>query len=307
MELPTRGSLLVAGAGGFIGRSVASRAAALGLDVTALSLGGASSPGMTTIAADVTRPDALRSALAGHRFDYVINLAGYIDHSGLFSGGRAVFEQHFSGLINLLECTRHEDLRGFVQVGSSDEYGDLSAPQSEDLREAPISPYSLAKMAATHLVEMLWRTERFPARAARLFLVYGPGQATDRFIPQLIRGALSGERFPVSAGEQLRDFCYVEDIADGLLALLHCDAANGQCLNLASGQPVSIRTVIDKVVQSVGGGNPEFGVIPYRAGENMALHADTGRARQLLGWSPTVALDDGLARTIRWYREQPAA
>jgi nucleoside-diphosphate-sugar epimerase len=175
------------------------------------------------------------------------------------------------------------------------------------MREAPISPYAVAKTAAGHLIGMLWRNQGFPGRVARLFLVYGPGQSGARFVPQLVLGALEDKRFPVSAGEQLRDFCHVEDIADGLLAMLACDAANGQCINLASGNPVSIRDLIERVVARVGGGSPQWGRIPYRAGENMALYADVSRARQLFRWQPAIGLDDGLARTIDWYRHQTDA
>lgn len=310
MPPPEEGSLLVTGFGGFIGSALAARAQSLGLSVTGLSLSGRKTPaadGVTVLEADLSRPDSLHSALADHRFDYIVNLAGYIDHSGFFTGGREVIDQHFTGLLNLLECTRHPGLRGFVQVGSSDEYGSAPAPQRESAREQPISPYSLAKTAASHLLEMLWRTDRFPGRVARLFLVYGPGQANNRFIPQLVQGALNGARFPVSAGGQLRDLCYIDDIVDGLLSLANCPDANGQCLNLASGKPIAIREVIEKVISTVGTGEPEWGKLAYRTGENMALYADTSRARTLLGWSPQVSLDDGIARTVGWYRGHTTA
>ncbi len=305
MRFPGDGTLLIAGAGGFIGRALAERAVSRGITVTGLvrradPAGGPA--GAELLEADLTDRASLDAALGGRCFDYVINLAGHIDHSGFFSGGRAIITQHFTGLMNLLEATRHDALRGFVQVGSSDEYGDAAAPQHESMREAPISPYAAAKTAAGHLVSMLWRNEGFPGKVARLFLVYGAGQSASRFIPQLVRGALGEERFAVSAGAQQRDFCYVDDIADGLLALLHCESANGLCVNLGSGTPVTVREVIERVVAMTGTGTPDWGRVPYRAGENMALVADIARARALFGWEPATTLDDGLARTVDWYR-----
>ena len=304
--LPEQGSLLVSGACGFIGRALAIRASQLGLSVTGLCLHRNcfnSLPKIEMVTGNIADLPNLEAALAGRQFDYVINLAGYIDHRPLSDGGATVIEQHFTGTMNLISVTRHEGLRGFVQVGTSDEYGDTKAPQNEDAREAPISPYSLAKTAAGHLVTMLHRSEGFPGKVARLFLVYGPGQSEKRFIPQLISGALDSACFPVSAGGQLRDFCHVDDVVDGLLALLACGAANGHCVNLASGKAVTIRDVIERVVRTVGSGTPDWGSLPYRSGENMALVADMSRARSLLNWTPKIDLDEGLALTIEWYRQ----
>ena len=121
----------------------------------------------------------------------------------------------------------------------------------------------------------------------RLFLTYGPGQDNKRFFPQIIQGCLSGDPFPTSAGEQLRDFCYVDDIAQGILTALTNEQVNGEIINLASGNPVAIRDAIELIQTTLGKGTPEFGKVPYRAGENMALYADVSKAKKILGWEPT--------------------
>ena len=299
--------LLVTGGRGFLGRQVCRAACAAGYAVTTLSLhaGGERAAGVEEcLTADLADADALKSALAGRRFDYVVNCGGYIDHRRLQDGGRALIRSHFDGLLNLLELLDREELRRFVQIGSSDEYGGAPAPQHEDLREDPISPYSLAKASASHLLSMLWKTERFPATTLRLFLTYGPGQDNRRFLPQIIEGCLAGRAFPVSEGAQLRDFCYVDDVVKGILDCLTAPEVGGEVINLGSGIPVTIRHMIERVRALVGNGTPEFGRIPLRSGENPALYADTGKARRLLGWNPAVTLDEGLARTIDYYKAQ---
>jgi nucleoside-diphosphate-sugar epimerase len=105
---------------------------------------------------------------------------------------------HFGGVQNILQSVNLDSLKRFVQIGSSDEYGNLSAPQTEDMRESPISPYSLGKAASTQLLQMLYSTEGLPTVILRLFLVYGPGQDLRRFIPQVIQGCLSSGYFPTS-------------------------------------------------------------------------------------------------------------
>lgn len=298
--------VLVAGGGGFIGRALVEKLILLGAHVVSLvqneKKGRESLPGMTTIVADLRNPTALQKALANYSFEYVFNAGGYIDHSPYLKGGRSVVDTHFVGTLNLLDQVYRSSLKRFVQIGSSDEYGNAIAPQSEGIREAPIAPYSAAKVAVTHLIQTLARTENFPGVVARLFLVYGLGQNQQRFLPQIIKGCFENKTFPTSSGEQLRDFCYVEDAVEGLI---HCAAkpqAIGHVINVASGEPVYVRSVIEKVVELIGKGRPDFGAYPYRPGENMELYADINLAKSLLGWKPQTNLEDGLTKTIEYYR-----
>ena len=132
----------------------------------------------------------------------------------------------------------------------------------------------------------------------RLFLVYGPGQDNNRFLPQIIQGCLSDKLFQTSAGEQLRDFCFIEDVSRGILMALTNNDVNGEVVNISSGNPVTIYEVIEKVQKKVGKGIPDFGKIPYRTGENMALYADISKAKRLMGWVPNVTLEEGLEKTV---------
>ena len=305
MQPPSR--LLVVGGNGFIGRHLVNHAAGLGWDVTSLSLrlrlgSEELSPGARYVAADITNGAALKEALKDRSFEYVVNCGGYIDHTLFMGGGRNVFDTHFGGVLNLVEYLNRDVLQAFVNIGSSDEYGNNAAPQIESQREAPISPYSLGKVAATHFLQMLHRSESFPATTLRLFLTYGPGQDDRRFLPQIIRGCLEGQPFPVSKGEQLRDFCYVQDAVDAIFATFARPAAKGEVINIASGQPVSIRQMIESVQRLIGRGEPRFGEVAYRPAENMSLFADISKAKALLVWQPRVTLDKGLEKTIQWFR-----
>jgi nucleoside-diphosphate-sugar epimerase len=300
--------VLVVGGGGFIGRAVTEALVSLRAEVVVLGrrpdTRPPNHPRCSQLVADVTDRQQVSAALAGRRFDYAFNLSGTINHARFGQGGRQVVDTHFGGLCNLLQTLDIAALRGFVQVGSSDEYGNAPAPQAEDYREAPISPYSAAKVAATHLVQALARTEGFPGAVVRYFLVYGPGQDKGRFVPQIIKGALADREFPTSAGTQLRDFCYLDDAVEGTLLAGAVPEARGEVFNIASGRPVAIREVIEAVVRLVGRGSPVFGAHPLRPGENMALYADASKAQRLLGFEATTSLEQGLSRTIAWFRER---
>ncbi len=299
---------MIVGGSGFIGRHLVNAAIRHNYQPTIISLHqvdpSARIAGVDYLNADISRLSELTNTLSEHKFTHVVNLGGYVDHSGYQKGGREVVDAHFGGVRNLLYCLDWGILESFVQIGSSDEYGNAASPISESVREAPISPYSFSKVAAGQLLQMLHRTEGFPAVILRLFLVYGPGQNMRRFLPQVIDGCLRGDSFATSLGEQTRDFCYIDDIVDGILAALAAPGAHGEIVNLASGDPVTIRSIVEKTVAAVGSGAPQYGEIPYRNGESMALYADTSKAKKILGWKPKITLDDGLARTISYYENK---
>lgn len=298
--------VLVVGGSGFLGRHICRMAAATGYEVTTLSLHQRSNgnSNVSHLYADIRDLNGLRQVLRGRDFEYVVNCAGYIDHRPFREGGRDLIASHFEGVQNLIEALNRTCLVRFVQIGSSDEYGPAPAPQREDMREEAISPYSLAKLSTTHLLQMLWRTEEFPATILRLYLTYGPGQDSKRLLPQVIEGCLANRSFPVSEGRQLRDFCYVEDIAKGILEALTNSMTNGEVINLASGEPTSVRAVIECIHELVGHGSPDYGKIAYRTGENMELYANISKARRVLGWSPRTSLIQGLRLTIGSYRSR---
>lgn len=301
-------TLLVVGGTGFIGRHFTQEAVVRGYDTSVLSLHETSDSnkidGVEYLVGDIACYEEINQLFSVRRFTYVVNVGGYVDHSRYLEGGREVMDTQFVGVQNLVQCLDWNSLSAFVQIGSSDEYGNQPAPQHESLPVMPNTPYSMGKATAGQMLQMLHRAEGFPAVILRLFLVYGPGQDERRFIPQIITGCLKGKSFATSLGEQLRDFCYVDDIVDGAILAMTSPKAHGKVLNLASGIPVRIRQVLEKVRDIIGQGEPQFGKLPYRVGENMALYADISKAKQLLSWEPKICFDEGLDRTINFYRAQ---
>lgn len=253
---------------------------------------------------DIRDSTSVREVLARESFDYVFNAGGYIEHTPYAEGGRRVIDHHLVGLLNLLDTLDRRSVKGFIQLGSSDEYGEAPAPQREDSDGRPISPYAFAKQSATKLIRMLADQEGFPGVVVRLFLVYGPGQGRSRFLPQVITACLRGEPFSCTLGEQHRDFCYVEDVVDGIVRAALLPQAKGQIINVASGKPVTIRRMTEIIVKLIGAGKPEYGSRPYRPGESMMLYADISKATSLLNWAPAISLEDGLRRTIDYYKER---
>lgn len=300
--------ILIVGGTGFIGKHLLKRCLEETTHITCISMGGKydndlCAKNINFVNVNIADKSLLKIALDNKSFDYVFSLGGYIDHTLYFEGGRKLIESHFVGMLNLIDCLDRDSIKGFVQVGSGDEYGNASAPQKEDVRESPISPYSFAKAASSHFIQMLFRTEGFLGVVARLFLVYGGGQDGRRFLPQIIKACLRNEFFETTEGKQIRDFCYIDDVIEALIRIAVTPQTRGQIVNVASGAPVSIREVINKVVNIVGSGKPLFGARPYRKGENMELYADIEHIKKIINWIPTTSLEDGLKKTIAYYKD----
>ena len=119
-------------------------------------------------------------------------------------------------------------------------------------------------------------------------------------MPQIITGCLNDTKFPVSKGMQLRDFCYIDDIVNGIFKVLQSKDVFGKTYNLASGKPIKIKTIVKMIVSKLKKGKPEFGALDYRPGENMNLVADVKKKKDT-NWKPTVSIENGIDKTIEWY------
>ena len=251
---------------------------------------------------DINNFRKTKNFLKKNSFNYIVNLSGYIDHSSFFSN-KKILETHFYSVVNIIKNLDLKKLKKFVQIGSSDEYGNLLSPQHESKREMPISVYSFAKLSTAHFLQMLSRTENFPAIILRIFLAYGPGQDMKRFLPQIINGCLKNKTFDTSKGIQLRDFCYIDDIIAAIYKSLLDKKNNGEIFNVGSGKPIQIKYLINKVIKYLKSGKANFGKINYRKNESMSLYPNIFKIKKKLKWRPKISLDLGLKKTIKFYRK----
>lgn len=298
--------LLVIGGTGFIGYWTVLNAIKCGYKVTVLARRAPKFQqkiiNVEYFEVDISIYEDVLKAIGSKFFTHVINLSGEINHSNFKEGGKSIIENHFFGLLNIVNALNQDYLKCFIQIGTSDEYGNAAAPQQENNSSEPLSSYSFAKLSSNNFLQMLSKVEKFPVVIIRLFLVYGPNQNNQRFLPQVISACISNKSFPVSEGNQLRDFCFVNDVVDGIFLAIESEGFFGQIFNIASGNPISIKSMVQKVVRLVGKGRPIFGSLPYRENENMELYADVSKAKKLLNWKPTSDLNHSLQRTIKYYQ-----
>jgi CDP-6-deoxy-D-xylo-4-hexulose-3-dehydrase len=167
----------------------------------------------------------------------------------------------------------------------------------------PINIYAASKAAAWAFVRMFARTYSLPAVTVRLFAVYGPGQPPKTLVPSAVCAALEGRDFPMTPGEQMRDFVFVADVVEGYLRAATAPGVEGASIDLGTGRAWMIRDVVTRLFQLAGSAaRPLVGALPYRPGETMKQVADTRAARELLDWQAMTSLEDGLLLTVEWYR-----
>jgi nucleoside-diphosphate-sugar epimerase len=142
---------------------------------------------------------------------------------------------------------------------------------------------------------MLYRTEGAPVVGLRLFQVYGPGQPAATVLGAALAAARAGQDFPMTAGEQIRDWVYIDDVVEGLLAAALAPDVEGESFELGTGVGYTLAEVVSRLFELAGAqGRPRLGALPYRPGEVMRLIAEAEAARQRLGWTPKVGLVEGL-------------
>ncbi len=303
--------VLVTGAEGFIGSHLVRRLAAEGARISGLVRPGADLSRLNDLeglidlhSLDIREGEALARLADSLRPRLVFHLAAVTDPSRSPAGLDRCLAVNFSGTLNLLRALEGLDCERLVAVDTAEIYGRNPAPFREEMPPDPVSPYSLSKAAATLLCRTWAAAYGFPVTILRLFLVYGPGQGEERFLPQLIEAGLSGRPLKMTPGEQTREYTYIDDAVEGLLRAAR-RGPPGEVINLGTGEEISLRELVKTAGRLMG---REVSIdpdrLPYRENEIRRFVGVHEKAADLLGWRPEVFLEAGLARAIEWERAQ---
>ncbi len=254
------------------------------------------------IIADISKIKDLKKKIKPN-YDYIINLGGNINHSS----HNQTYLTHFVGLKNILEVVKNFNLVKFLQIGSSLEYGGNKSPHNEKMKinqKKLKSNYSKAKFLSTQFLMKNQKKFKFNFTIIRLYQVYGPHQKFDRLIPFVIKSCLLNKRFPCSAGSQLRDFVYIDDVMRGIILLLKSKKGNNQIVNLGFGRPIKVINVIKKIKKNINLGELDIGKIPIRKDESLVSYPNIKKIYKLVGWKPKIGLLTGLKYTINHYKKE---
>ncbi len=233
-------------------------------------------------------------------FDYVVNLGGYVDHINKIK----TYNSHYLGCKNLSNYFLYKNIKSFIQMGSSGEYGKIKSPHKEIHKCKPQSVYSKAKfLSSKHLIN-LYEKYNFPITVLRLYQAYGERQDINRLIPIIITSCIKAKKFPCSEGKQFRDFVHVNDVIEAIIKSINHKKSKGQIFNLGTGTPIQIKKLIIMIRNKIGKGTPIFGKIKLRKEEALTIYPKIKKIKKMINWYPKINFKKGLNKTIKYYKDR---
>ncbi|MGB2713495.1 MAG: NAD-dependent epimerase/dehydratase family protein [Vicinamibacterales bacterium] len=304
-------SVLITGAGGFIGANLARRLVHLGARVHAVLR--PSTPlwrledvvsSLVIHRADMTERVDLERAVRRAEPAVVFHLAAQgASRHGVEAA--QLFHTNVVGTLNLLVATECQSVARFVQLGGSSEYGPRTSALCETDRLEPVTPYGVSKAAATLTCQQYARANGRGIVILRPFSVYGPWEAASRLIPTAMLAALEDRELPLTPLGYRRDLVYVDDVVDACLMAAVQDVAPGEILNVGTGRHWTNEEVISTIERVCG--RPirvRVGQFQPRLSDTSHWVADTSKTERVLGWKATRTLEAGLAETVAWFVAQ---
>jgi len=298
--------ILISGGTGFIGYHLAVAALKNNWKVTSISTKPPSNvrflKGVKYIYCDISKENEIKKKISPN-YDYVVNLGGYVDHSKK----KKTYQSHYIGCKNLSKFFLNRNIKCFIQMGSSVEYGFNKSPQFEKVKikeDSLKSTYAKSKLLSSNFLIKLFRENSFPVIIFRLYLAYGPKQDINRFIPIIINSSLKDHKFACSDGKQLRDFIYINDVISAIIKALKKKNAVGQIFNLGSGKPKKLRKIIKEISSIINKGVPDYGKVKLRKDEMSKIYPNISKTKKILNWKPKTSFKIGLKRTIQYYKKK---
>jgi nucleoside-diphosphate-sugar epimerase len=304
---------LITGGAGFIGSNIAEELVRMGEEVVVLddlSTGSASNmdaflTDITFIEGDIRDGKKVAQALEG--VDFVLHQAALASVPRSIENPVLVHDVNVNGTVTMLERSRIAGVKCFVYAASSSAYGDSETlPKTEEMLPRPLSPYAASKLVGEHYCGVYSSVYGLPTVSLRYFNVFGPRQDPASqyaaVVPIFISRLLEGGRATIYGdGEQSRDFTYVKNVVDANLLAARSGRAEGQMVNIACGSRYTVNELYNRIKDILGGGEDPVYEEP-RPGDVKHSQADVSKARELFGFSCGVSFEDGLEKTVEWYK-----
>lgn len=312
--------VLVTGAGGFIGSHLVEALHAQGAKVTAMVhydaradysnldlINSDARAAVEVLPGNIEDPHFVAGAVKGK--ELVFHLAALIAIPYSYVAPASYLRTNVEGTLNVLEACRAHGVRKLVHTSTSETYGTARyTPINEDHPLQGQSPYSASKIGADKLAESYHLSFGLPVATIRPFNTYGPRQSARAVIPTILSQALSSKQIRLGSLSPLRDLNFVTDTVAGFLAVAKSEASVGEVINVGTGSAVSIGQLVEISLRILGVEREvildDQRVRPEKS-EVMTLLADRSKAERLTGWSPKVTLEQGLAQTAEFIRQNP--
>lgn len=256
---------------------------------------------------DIADPDLVGEMVKKYAIDAIVNFAAetHVDRS--IKNALPFIHTNILGIQSLIEvCRAHPQLL-LLHISTDEVYGDQTdeeAGRKEDDALRPSSPYAASKASGDMLLLAAARTYGIRVRITRCTNNYGPHQDNEKFMPVVIRNALSNQKIPLyGKGENKRDWLYVGDHCDAVELVFAADDIDGWILNVSANEERQNIDVARAILKATGKPESLISFVPDRPGHDWRYAVDSSLIRKL-GWKPRVSFEEGIARTVEWYRRK---
>jgi dTDP-glucose 4,6-dehydratase len=257
---------------------------------------------LTFIHGDIRDPEAVARAMEG--CDLVVNFAAesHVDRS-IESPGEFI-QTDVYGVFVLCEEARRRGVSRFVQVSTDEVYGEvLEGRSTEEWPLMPRSPYAASKAGGDRLAYAYSTTYSLPVVVTRCSNNYGPRQYPEKLVPLFVTNAIDDQPLPVyGTGLNHRDWLYVDDHCSAIVALLAHPGVEGETFNIGAENELDVLTITDTILKLLGKPRTLIRHVEDRPGHDRRYAVDSSKLTRLTGWRPAVSFDDGIARTVEWFR-----
>ena len=304
---------LVTGCVGFIGSHLVDRLVELGYEVIGMDC-------FTDYYPRAIKEANIPNALNHNNFKFIeedilemlkFPKVDYIFHLAAQAGVRASWGKSFEiytknnvqATQKLLEFYKSKNIKKFVYASSSSVYGDAELPMRENSLLKPVSPYGVTKLAGENLCYLYWKNYSVPTVSLRYFTVYGPRQRPDMAIHKFVKTIFKGDEITVFGdGTQTRDFTFVDDAVEANV-LAAKGTIEGEVFNVGGGSRISVNDLV-KLMGDIIGKKAKIKNIENQKGDVKDTLADITKTTKILKWKPTIDIEEGLRRQIKWMKKQ---
>ncbi|MEN9346404.1 MAG: hypothetical protein RLZZ60_1873 [Bacteroidota bacterium] len=308
--------ILVTGGAGFIGNNLVRRLLAnqvsniviMDNQSSGMAVFLPDDPRITFVGMDIDKMDKLNFVINQHEFDYVFHLAAHFANQNSVDHPFSDIQTNIVGTVSLLEILKfHKSLKKFVYASSSCVYGTAEQMNEEAYIYPSETPYSINKYTAELYTQYYAHLFHVPTVSIRIFNTYGPYELAGKYrnvIPNFIEKALNGEDLVITGtGKETRDFTFVEDLVDLMLTAALSPSHEGEIFNGGTGQKTEIKAMAE-IIKSVTASNSNIVFKPARNWDKVKDRvSNLTHSQAVLNYQPKVTIQEGLERTIKWYKD----
>lgn len=296
-------TIFITGSTSFLGKSVIARLEkSKKYTLVKTSLSGDSKNGIQKL--DLLDFKKTRALLLKTKPHIILHLAALVNLTRDFETARKCVDANIIATLNLLEATKNLSVKKIIFASSEEVYGDNKSPYKEHQNPRPPSMYSISKVAGENLLQYYSVLHGFSFIVLRFGTFFGPGSQPDRFLTQIIKTALSNKQILLNSGQLKRDYIFIDDAVLAIEQAIKTNISKNEIVNIGGKTAISLHSFVKRVViLSKSSSKIILNAFPDRVGEARYQKLSISRAKNILKWEPTTSLDDGIKKSVDFFRQ----